>query len=122
MLQLSPGQAGDAPQGRELLRAGGTAPAGCKLIRDRAFEGDETLGLARQLGYTPVVPPNPNRLKPWDYDRVAYRRRNESERRFRRLKADRRIFCRFDKLNTLFTGFIGSALIVEALQISVNTP
>jgi hypothetical protein len=65
MLKLSPGQTGDAPQGRELLQAGGPAPPGCYLIMDRAYEGDETLGLARQLGYTPVVPPNPNRLAPW---------------------------------------------------------
>src|SRR5207245_3710915 len=32
---LSPGQAGDAPQGRALLRAGGPAPARCHLIMDR---------------------------------------------------------------------------------------
>ena len=115
-------QAGDAPQGRELLQAGGMAPDGCQLIMDRAYEGDETLELARLLGYTPVVPPNPNRLNPWDYDRVAYRRRNEIERLFRRLKAYRRVFCRFDKLDALFTGFIVFALIVEALRVSVNTP
>ena len=34
----------------------------CPLIMDRAYEGDETLQLARELGYLPVVPPNPNRL------------------------------------------------------------
>ena len=87
---------------------------------DSAYEGDQTLQLARQLGYTPVVPPNPNRLKPWAYDRLAYRRRNQIERLFRRLKAYRRIFCRFDKLDALFTGFIVFALIIEALRISVN--
>jgi hypothetical protein len=43
------------------------------LIMDSAYEGDETLRLARQLGYTPIVPPNPNRLSPWELDRVAYR-------------------------------------------------
>ena len=84
MLKLSPGQAGDAPQGRELLEAGGPAPPDCLLIMDSAYEGDETLRLARQLGYTPIVPPNPNRLNPWNLDRVAYRRRNEIERLFRR--------------------------------------
>jgi len=73
---------------------------------DSAYEGDETLRLARQLGYTPIVPPNPNRLKPWELDRIAYRRRNEIERLFRRLKSYRRVFCRFDKLDVLFTGFI----------------
>ena len=85
ILKLSPGQAGDAPAGRELLAAGGPVPPGCLLIMDSAYEGDQTLQLARQLGYQPVVPPNPNRLKPWPYDRIAYRRRNEIERLFRRL-------------------------------------
>jgi transposase len=122
ILKLSPGQAGDAPAGRELLAAGGPVPAGCLLIMDRAYEGDETLQLAKELGYTPVVPPNPNRLKPWEYDRMVYRRRNEVERLFRRLKGYRRIFSRFDKLDVLFIGFIVMALIVEALRISVNRP
>ncbi len=89
---------------------------------DGAYEGDETLRLARALGYIPVVPPNPNRLNPWELDRVAYRRRNEIERLFRRLKGYRRVFSRFDKLDVLFTGFIVFALIVEALRFSVNTP
>ena len=97
-------------------------PAGCLLIMDRAYEGDETLQLAKELGYTPVVPPNPNRLKPWEYDRMVYRRRNEVERLFRRLKGYRRIFSRFDKLDVLFIGFIVMALIIEALRFSVNRP
>ena len=104
------------------MAAGGPVPAGCLLIMDSAYEGDQTLRLARQLGYVPVVPPNPNRLEPWQYDRLAYRRRNEIERLFRRLKAYRRIFCRFDKLDVLFAGFIVFALIIEALRISVNRP
>jgi len=122
ILKLSPGQAGDAPNGRELLQAGGPVPASCYLIMDSAYEGDETLRLARELGYIPVVPPNPNRLTQWEYDRIIYRRRNEIERLFRRLKAYRRVFCRFDKLDVLFAGFIVFALIVEALRFSVNTP
>jgi transposase len=83
---------------------------------DRAYEGDETRQLARELGYAPVVPPNPNRLVPWEYDRVLYRRRNEIERLFRRIKGYRRIFSRFDKLDVLFAGFILFALIIEALR------
>jgi len=50
MLKLSPGQAGDAPNGRELLPVGGPVPVGWPLIMDSAYEGDETLRLARQLG------------------------------------------------------------------------
>jgi transposase len=122
MLKLSAGQAGDAPQGRELLEAGGPAPPGCLLLMDGAYEGDETLRLARQLGYTPIVPPNPSRLNPWELDRVAYRCRNEIERLVRRLKSYRQVFCRFDKLDDLYLGFIVWALIVEALRFSVNRP
>jgi transposase len=83
---------------------------------DRAYEGDETRQLARELGYVPVVPPHPNRRVPWEYDRVLYRRRNEIERLFRRLKGYRRIFSRFDKLDVMFAGFILFALIVDALR------
>jgi len=40
-----------------------------------------------------------------------YRRRNEVERRFRRLKGLRRIFSRLEKRGTMFLGFIRFALI-----------
>ena len=83
---------------------------------DRAYEGDETRQLALELGFKPVVPPKSNRLSPWEYDRAMYRRRNEIERLFRRLKGFRRIFSRFDKLDVMFTAFIRFALIVEALR------
>jgi hypothetical protein len=48
------------------LLVGGPAPAGCRLILERTYKGDETRHLAMNLGYIPVVPPNPNRLCPWN--------------------------------------------------------
>ncbi len=83
---------------------------------DRAYQGDETLQLALELGFTPGVPPNPQRLRPWEYDRAMYRKRNEVERLFRRLKGFRRIFSRFDKLDVMFMAFVHFALIFEALR------
>ena len=59
---------------------------------DRAYEGDETRQLALDLGFTPVVPPLKTRREPWEYNREIYKRRNEIERLFRRLKGFRRIF------------------------------
>ena len=53
---------------------------------------------------------------------TSYRRRNEIERLFRRLKGYRRVFCRYDKLDVVFTGFIVLALIAEGLRVSVNRP
>jgi transposase len=83
---------------------------------DRAYEGDQIRQLVLNLGLTPVVPPKSNRLTPWEYDKAVYRKRNEVERLFRRLKGFRRIFSRFEKLDLLFIAFINFALIVEALR------
>ena len=55
-------------------------------------------------------------VDPWEYDRELYKRCNEIERLFRRLKGYRRIFSRFDKLDVLFLGFIHFALIFDALR------
>jgi transposase len=121
---LSPGQASDTIEGRKLLGGIGPLPAPLHLIMDRAYEDNETLQLALDFGFLPVVPPRPQRLEPWQYDKAMYRRRNEIERLFRRLKGFRRIFSRFDKLDLVFLAFLHFALIVEALRylISINTP
>ena len=113
---LSPGQAHDAPEGRKLLNRLGQQSAKVALIMDRAYEGNETRQLALALGYEPVVPPLRTRVDPWEYDREMYKRRNEIERLFRRLKGFRRIFSRFEKLDVVFLGFILFALIVDALR------
>jgi len=114
---LSPGQAHDAPEGRKLLRQLGKAPRPLHLLMDRAYEGDETRQLALDLGFIPVVPPKQNRVAAWEYDRAMYKRRNEVERLFRRLKGYRRIFSRFEKLDVMFIGFISFALIADGLRL-----
>ena len=113
---LSPGQAHDAPEGRKLLQRLGRMPRPIPLLMDRAYEGDATRQLAVDLGYVPVVPPKQNRLTPWAYDRAMYKRRNEIERLFRRLKGFRRIFSRFEKHDVMFVAFINFALIVDGLR------
>ena len=85
------------------------------LLMDRAYEGDRMRETAVQLNYTPVVPPKKNRIDPWEYDKELYKRRNEIERFFRRLKRFRRVFTRYDKLDIVFAGFILFAMIVDAL-------
>jgi transposase len=82
---------------------------------DKAYEGEETRQLALDLGFIPVVPPRSNRLEPWEYDREMYKRRNEVERPFRRLKGFRRIFSRFEKRDVMFPAFINFALIADGL-------
>ncbi len=81
------------------------------------YEDGETRQLVFDLGMIPVVPPKANRIDPREYDRALYRKRNEIERLFRRLKGFRRIFSRFEKLDVLFRGFLYCALIVEAFRV-----
>lgn len=113
---LSPGQAHDAAEGRKLLRQLGQAPQGLHLVMDRAYEGEETRQLALDLGFIPVVPPKNNRLMAWEYNKAMYKRRNEIERLFWRLKGFRRIFSRFEKLDVMFMAFINFALIADGLR------
>ena len=88
---------------------------------DRAYEGDETRQLALDLGFIPVVPPNERRLQPWEYDRAMYKRRNQVERLFRRLKGFRRIFSRFEKLDIMFLAFLNFVLVADGLR-GLNLP
>ena len=116
MFSLSAGQAHDAPEGRKLLNRLGPQRENLSIVMDRAYEGNETRQLALALGFTPVVPPSSTLVSPWTYDMEMYKRRNEVERLFRRLKGFRRIFSRFEKLDVLFLGFILLTLIVDALR------
>ena len=86
------------------------------VLMDGAYPDGQTRQLVLDLGLIPVVPPAVNRLKPWEYDRVLYKKRNEVERLFRRLKGYRRIFSRFEKLDVLFLAFVHFALIADALR------
>ena len=80
------------------------------MAMDKAYEGDETRACVTQAGFAPVGPPKEKRKEPWDYDKELYKRRNEVERLFRKLKAFRRIFTRFEKLDVMFTAFLHLAL------------
>ena len=113
---LSGGQCHDAPEGRKLLENTGPVDTPVSLLMDRAYEGDNTRSTALDLGYSLCVPPKSNRKELWGYDEQLYKRRNEVERLFRRLKAFRRIFTRYDKLDCVFLAFICFALIFDLLR------
>ena len=89
VFQLSPGSCHDDPQARKLIPnlPEDYSQRGLPLLMDKAYEGDEIRSLAESQGLQPVVPPKSNRKEPWEYDMELYKRRNEVERYFRRLKA-----------------------------------
>ena len=118
-LSLTSGSSGDAPEGRKLLKAISDIPQlkWCEVLMDRAYEGNETRDLAFTLGFNPVVPPHPNRRLPWQYDEELYKKRNEVERLFRRLKRFRRVFTRYDKLDIMYLAFVMMAFIFDYLNL-----
>ncbi len=82
---------------------------------DRAYEDNETRALVRKQGLIPVVPPKKNRKIPWQYDTVLYKRRNEVERFFLRIKRFRKVFTRYDKLDVIYFSIVTLALIFDSL-------
>ena len=115
-LTLSAGQAHDAPEGRLLMETVGKQDEVIPLLMDKAYEDDTTRLVAQMLKFEPVVPPKSNRINPWDYDKELYKRRNEVERFFRLIQGYRRIFCRFDKLDIIYMGFVKLALIFRSIK------
>ena len=81
----------------------------------RAYEDEATLQAALDSGFISVVPLKRNRKEPWDYDKELYKRRNEIERYFRRMKRFRKVFTRYDKLNIVFLAAISLAMVLDAI-------
>jgi len=113
---LSGGQAHDAPQGRNLLDVIGKQKTVVSLIMDKGYEDDYTRYIAQTLNFNPTVPPKSNRKNLWSYDKELYKRRNEIERFFRLIKGFRRIFTRYEKLDSMLIGFIQLALVFVVIR------
>jgi len=113
---LSAGQLHDAPQGRLLMETVGKQKIVIPLLMDSAYEDDLTRYIAQMLNFNPVVPPKSNRLEPWEYDKELYKQRNEVERLFRLIQGFRRVFCRFEKLDIMYIGFIQLALFYVSIK------
>jgi transposase len=87
------------------------------MAMDRGYEDDETRRLVKYKGFEPVVPPKSNRLRSWEYYKERYKRRNEVERLFRRLKGFRRVCTRYDKPDIMFLNVLNLALINDAFFV-----
>jgi len=118
---LSGGEENDAPAGRLLLETVGKQESSVPVLMDRAYADFKTRFTAWSLCFKAVVPPKSNAAYQWDYDKELYKRRNEVERFFSRLKAFRAVFTRYDKLDAIYASFVLFAAIIILLRC-VNTP
>ena len=114
VFRLSPGNSHDAPEGRKLIESI-YSKNNNYLLMDRAYEDDKTLALANDHGFHTVVPLKKNRKLSWSYDRHLYKHRNIIEQYFLRLKRFRKVFTRYDKLDSISISTISLAFIFDLL-------
>jgi transposase len=77
-----------------------------RLIADRSYDADDFLALLAEREIEAVIPPRQNRKGPREYDQHIYKERHLVECFMSKIKHDRRIFSRFEKLSKRFLGFL----------------
>ena len=81
-------------------------------MADRAYDTDAIRRQIEDQGAVPNIPPKATRLWKTCFSPVLYRARNAIERMFCRLKDDRRIATRYDKLGA---NFLAAVYIVKSV-------
>ena len=112
-LSLTPGQAGDAPAGLDLV---GDLADGAILIADRAYDTNAIRDHAASCGAWANVPPRVIRKDTFPFSPFVYRYRNLVERFFNRIKHFRGLATRYDRRPDNFL----AALKLAAIRIWLN--
>ena len=76
------------------------------VIADRAYDSDDFLETIADRGAIAVIPPRSNRNTSLSYDAHLYKERHLVECFIGKIKHYRRVFTRYDKLDTSYLGFI----------------
>jgi transposase len=93
-VELSAGQAGDAPLAELLLDR---LPVGADVIGDKGYDAHWIRDIIEDRGCRPHIPPKSNRYDGIVYRKRLYKQRNLIERCFNKLKQVRRIATRHDR-------------------------
>lgn len=112
-LELTAGQAGDAPMATKLLDA--VAP-GATVIADKAYDTDGIRSFVAGRNAWANIPPRSIRKGTFAFSRWVYRQRNLVERFFNRIKQMRGLATRYDRRADNFA----AALKLAAVRIWIN--
>jgi transposase len=85
---------------------------GCYVVEDMGYDCDRHRRELEANNNIPVVPGRKNRKGVVDYDKTVYKLRKRIEMFFGKLKENRRLAVRYDKLDATFLGFIAIAILV----------
>src|SRR6202041_3785872 len=105
---IPPAQLGHRPAATALS---GPLPPADLCLADCAYDSHGFRSFLALRGTRAVVPNNRTRKHPYPFDRLLYRRRNQIERMFRRLKDFRRVATRYDKLAVTYD----AAVLIAAM-------
>lgn len=111
-LLLTGGERHDITQAQRLLGE----EVGEYVLADRGYDSDELLAFITDQGAIPVIPARKNRKEPRPYDTWRYRERALIECFMNKIKHYRRVFSRFDKLDTRFLAFLHFAATLVWLR------
>ena len=87
---------------------------GDALLADKAYDADKrVIEKLKEQGKLAVIPPKNNRIAVRDYDKALYKARHLIENFFAKLKQNRAIATRYDKLASTFLGavYLTSAVV-----------
>ena len=93
-LELTAGQAADAPMAEKLLS---DLQPGTTILADKAYDTDAIRNFAKQRKCWANIPANANRKQTFSFSRWVYRQRNLVERFFNRIKQMRGLATRYDR-------------------------
>jgi transposase len=80
-----------------------------RVIADRSYDAEDFLKKVAEKDAKAVIPPRKNRKELREYDRHLYKERHLIECFFNKIKHDRRLFSRFEKLDQRLFGFLSFA-------------
>jgi transposase len=100
--RLTPGQRHDITQAQYLLEGFDFE----RLIADRGYSAAHFVEYLLDRGIEAVIPPHQHARILREYDRWLYRERHLVECLINKIKHFRRIFSRFDKLDSSYSGFL----------------
>ena len=111
---LSPGNDNDSVDAIDLLEK--TEIKGSNILGDKAYGTKEILEYISSKDATYTIPPKRNAVNPWDVDWYTYKERHLVECFFEKIKWFRRVFTRYEKLDSSFLSFVYLASIIVLLK------
>jgi transposase len=93
---------------------------GCHVALDMGYDSDAFRRVLESQNNVPVIPGRKNRKVKIVYDKAIYKLRGRIEQFFGKLKENKRLALRFDKLDSSFLSFIAVASIKILIKSLIN--